>query len=91
MVHGVVEDLATIEEINSDESSSSLNNDKVIQGNIFIGFFYFTFLKLSSKMRSKVKSVALCLTRKSQRFSDFWGAKERSQSQRADFLCKDFG
>ena len=43
MVHGVVEDLATIEEMNSDESSSSLNNDKVIQGNIFIGFLYFYF------------------------------------------------
>ena len=85
MVHGVVEDLATIEEMNSDESSSSLNNDKVIQGNIFIGYFY--FLKLS-KMRSKVKSVALPLTRKSHRFSDFWGAKERSQSQHANFPCK---
>ena len=45
MVHGVVEDLATIEEMNSDESSSSLNNDKVIQGHIFIGFFKFPFLK----------------------------------------------
>ena len=43
MVHGVVEDLATIEEMNSDESSSSLNNDKVIQGNIFIGFCSFLF------------------------------------------------
>ena len=29
MVHGVVEGLATIEEMDSDESTSSLNNDKV--------------------------------------------------------------
>ena len=39
MVHGVVEDstIATIEELNSEEGSGSLNNDKVI----FLEICYF--------------------------------------------------
>lgn len=34
MVHGVVEDLATIEDLNSEESSGSLNNDKIFECHI---------------------------------------------------------